>query len=600
MYQGKEAHFNIIKDVTKNLILEMENHEYKAVFDNTTDLLFTTDQTGFIKFANDKALKILNVTDKKIVGESFVSLFIDDDRSNINNTIFKSKSLDPVNLKAKFRKKGGEAVQVELTATPILDFEGNIDTFTIIGIIKQDIVKQIVVDKPTSSFEKGNQKVDSLFFSSLFHEILTPINVILGFVQDLTDNLKELTPEQKETTDIIDQNRERLLDTMNSVVDYTNILNNDIQLNITKVNITEVIDNLQKKNDSITDSHKKEFTYGKISSSLNFETDSQRYQTLAFLLFKIISRLSIKDKLYFSAVAFGGDSFLISFKDSYASLSDELYKKIVDLFSNEEKVSSDVFGLTVLTIRLAKVLLKLLKGKFHKDETDNKNCGFIFPFKFDINEIHEKDQHTEIKEVKVLTEKVKEKTIEDIKETSKVEKDETPIIAKVETPIIEEEETTPVTTDKSIRIHTIEDEPPITEESKTAPLSHDFDLSELSCLYIEDQVDSQILFKVQLKGLKEIKYAVSFEEALPLLDSEKFDFIVMDINLQGEYNGLDALKIIKKMPGYENTPIVAVTAYVLPGDREKFIATGFEDFISKPIFREKMVTALERIFIHNV
>ena len=273
---------------------------------------------------------------------------------------------------------------------------------------------------------------------------------------------------------------------------------------------------------------------------------------------------------------------MISIKDSYASLSDELYKKIVDLFSSEEKVSSDVFGLSVLTIRLTKALLKLLNGKFHKDETDNKNCGFVFPVKFDIEQINKTEQQTDTIEETVHTEKVEEKIIEKIEET----------------PIVEEEKIPPVTTERSIQIDTIEDELPITEENISTQLS-DFDLSELTCLYIEDQVDSQILFKVQLKGLKEIKYAVSFEEALPLLDSEKFDFIIMDINLQGEYNGLDALKIIKKMPDYENIPIIAVTAYVLPGDREKFIATGFEDFISKPIFREKMVSTLERIFMHH-
>ncbi len=125
------------------------------------------------------------------------------------------------------------------------------------------------------------------------------------------------------------------------------------------------------------------------------------------------------------------------------------------------------------------------------------------------------------------------------------------------------------------------------------------DLNHLTCLYIEDQVDSQILFKVQMKELKDIKYAVSFEETLPLLDTEQFDFIVMDINLQGEYNGLDALKIVHKMPGYEDIPIIAVTAYVLPGDKEKFITTGFNDFISKPIFREKIIESLKKIFLQR-
>jgi len=123
------------------------------------------------------------------------------------------------------------------------------------------------------------------------------------------------------------------------------------------------------------------------------------------------------------------------------------------------------------------------------------------------------------------------------------------------------------------------------------------DISKLNCLYLEDQVDSQILFKVQLKELHDVKFAVSFEEAQQVMLNYQFDFIVMDINLQGEYNGLDALKIIKTMPAFSSIPIIAVTAYVLPGDKEKFIAAGFDDFISKPIFKEKMMESLEKIFL---
>ncbi|MCL4280065.1 MAG: response regulator, partial [Ignavibacteriaceae bacterium] len=123
-------------------------------------------------------------------------------------------------------------------------------------------------------------------------------------------------------------------------------------------------------------------------------------------------------------------------------------------------------------------------------------------------------------------------------------------------------------------------------------------ISSLRCLYIEDQVDSQILFKVQMKDLKNIQFAASFEEALPLLDSNEFDFIIMDINLQGEYNGLDALKVIHQIPKFQKIPVIAVTAYVLPGDKEKFIATGFTDFISKPIFRDKLVESLNKIFVN--
>jgi CheY-like chemotaxis protein len=100
-----------------------------------------------------------------------------------------------------------------------------------------------------------------------------------------------------------------------------------------------------------------------------------------------------------------------------------------------------------------------------------------------------------------------------------------------------------------------------------------------------------------MKELHDVKFAVSFEEAQQVMLNYQFDFIVMDINLQGEYNGLDALKIIKTMPAFSSIPIIAVTAYVLPGDKEKFIAAGFDDFISKPIFKEKMMESLEKIFL---
>ena len=99
-----------------------------------------------------------------------------------------------------------------------------------------------------------------------------------------------------------------------------------------------------------------------------------------------------------------------------------------------------------------------------------------------------------------------------------------------------------------------------------------------------------------MKDLKLIDFAPSFEKAIPLLQANKYDFIVMDINLQGEYNGLDALRAIQKMKGFEKMPIIAVTAYVLPGDRDRFIKAGFSNFITKPILKDKMENILKQIF----
>jgi CheY-like chemotaxis protein len=145
---------------------------------------------------------------------------------------------------------------------------------------------------------------------------------------------------------------------------------------------------------------------------------------------------------------------------------------------------------------------------------------------------------------------------------------------------------------------------PLQAQSESVPLETEsvkenrvLDLSQLSCLYLEDQLDSQMLFKVQFKDLKSIEFAQSFENALPLLKTKKFDFIVMDINLQGEYNGLDAMRIIQKMPGFKDLPIIASTAYVQPGARDNFIAAGFSEFVSKPLLREKLLDVLRIFFL---
>jgi CheY-like chemotaxis protein len=262
------------------------------------------------------------------------------------------------------------------------------------------------------------------------------------------------------------------------------------------------------------------------------------------------------------------------------------------LFADQKKSSTRDLGISRITIHLAMSLLSLLSGKFEVIELgkDKSDCRFVFPLEVQ-NAVLVEPQEVPVPEFK-RTE------IADIVVEPKVEEQpEEPVPAE---PLHEEEH---VEEEIQVEKHFVEPakkpDLPLTAKKSAAKVPSGFSISSLSCLYIEDQVDSQILFKVQMKELKEIKFAVSFEEALPLLNNFHFDFLVIDINLQGEYNGLDALRIIHKMPGLEEIPIIAVTAYVLPGDREKFIASGFNDFISKPIFHEKMVDVLSKIFIPN-
>ena len=617
-FNEKDTHFNIVRDVTQKLEIEKKNQLYKSAFDNSQSLLFITDNTGFITFVNNVVLEVLGFSRDEIQNSSFAALVRNEDRGTIATSIFQTHMMDPVSLNMDIKKADGSFIPAELTATPILNYRGEIDSFIIIGKIEQEVIvreviKEVEVEKPVSDSGKPlpafpSKVINEDFLSSMFHEILTPINVIIGFVQELTDDASNLTPEQKEAADIINQNRTTLLNTMNSIMEYSNMGKDNYEIKPQSISITEIVDFLQKDIEELSGNAGVDFAYGKISSSLRFESDKSKFQQLISLLLRITIRLTKEKKIYFSAYQTDDEKFAVSIKDGYSSVSVYLMDNIKALFSDSDSGNGKDFGISRLTLKLAKNLLQLLNGKFEVlSKGDKPDYGFIFHLGFSIV--------PETMEDSISRTDKEEKQFIIPKEIPEVKKDITRDEPK---PKISEEGFEEVPSSRIILNKFTFDEQEI---DKPEPLGFDeelinleneirdikpfrklekLDLSLMSCLYLEDQIDSQILFKVQMKELKQIKFAVSFEEALPLLDNEQFDFIIIDINLQGEYNGLDALKIIRKMPAYMNIPIIAVTAYVLPGDKEKFVAAGFRDFISKPIFKEKMVDSLERIFLTQI
>ena len=69
----------------------------------------------------------------------------------------------------------------------------------------------------------------------------------------------------------------------------------------------------------------------------------------------------------------------------------------------------------------------------------------------------------------------------------------------------------------------------------------------------------------------------------------------MDINLGEDETGVDVMLKIRELPGYKNIPIVAVTAYALPGDRERFLQAGFDGYIGKPFTKQQLFRMMDQV-----
>src|SRR6516165_9455507 len=105
---------------------------------------------------------------------------------------------------------------------------------------------------------------------------------------------------------------------------------------------------------------------------------------------------------------------------------------------------------------------------------------------------------------------------------------------------------------------------------------------------VEDNPDNRLLVRVILESFYQVvEYETGFA-ALEGLHRDKPDLVLLDISLP-ELDGGEVLRRIRADPALQQLPVVALTAHAMAGDREKYLAAGFNDYVSKPIVDEQVL-----------
>ncbi|RPI71352.1 MAG: response regulator, partial [Ignavibacteriales bacterium] len=115
----------------------------------------------------------------------------------------------------------------------------------------------------------------------------------------------------------------------------------------------------------------------------------------------------------------------------------------------------------------------------------------------------------------------------------------------------------------------------------------------LQILLVEDDQSNAGVIKFFLESTYAIDSVFRGEDAIEKAASKKYDAVLMDIDLGTGMSGLEAAKKIKKIAGYEGTPIIAVTALAMRGDKEKFLTEGCTHYISKPFKKEDLTRIIK-------
>lgn len=111
---------------------------------------------------------------------------------------------------------------------------------------------------------------------------------------------------------------------------------------------------------------------------------------------------------------------------------------------------------------------------------------------------------------------------------------------------------------------------------------------------VEDNADNRLLLHALLDGPYRIVEYENGVDALAGLRAERPDVVLLDISLPG-MDGNEILAQIRADATLRSLPVIALTAHAMAGDREKYLAGGFDDYVTKPIVDEAiLIEAIER------
>ncbi len=131
--------------------------------------------------------------------------------------------------------------------------------------------------------------------------------------------------------------------------------------------------------------------------------------------------------------------------------------------------------------------------------------------------------------------------------------------------------------------------------ARAAPIETSAFRSDLRVLVVDD---NKVNLKVAVRMLEKLGCTVDSaeggEESVRKVASTPYDVVLMDCQMP-EVDGFEATRRIRELEGAASVPIIALTANAMRGDREKCLAAGMNDFLSKPVSSAKLKETLDRI-----
>jgi PAS domain S-box-containing protein len=522
-------HEGILRDITQRKHAEDTIKTLSSALEQSPTSIIITDLKGNIEYANPKVMETTGYSYDELVG-TYVGILTTSDFISGKYEEFRNSLSSGTEWKGELqnKKKNGELFWESISVSPIRNSEGSITNYlAVMEDISEKKEKEKELIKAKEKAEES-EKLKSHFLANMSHELRTPMVGILGFSELLMNDIKN--EYQNDMMSKIHRSGQRLMSTLNLILDLSRIEAGKLDMDLKEFNISESI---KETIDLFEKIAQQKNLYIKYENNINDILVVQDERIIRDVLNNLINnavKYTNKGGINITAdeITEKGIRYcVISVKDTGIGIPANKLDVIFEEFRQVSEGISRKFEGTGLGLSITKKFVEKMNGSIKVESVQDK--GSVFTVKIPVG--------NNIVPYVIEPKKEKEAKISDIKP----------------------------------------------------------DRKKLSVIIVDDDESTALLCRFYLKQDYNVEYASSAGEAMNLVSKNNFDLILMDINLGKGKNGLEVTADIKKIKGYENIPVIALTAYAMKGDREEFIKAGCAGYISKPFTKEDFLSMIKSI-----
>lgn len=520
----------ITRDVTERKMAEENIRKLSRAVEQSPASVIITDIYGNIDYVNPKFEEVSGYTLQEVIGKNPRILKSGLISESIYRTLWDTIAEGKVwSGELHNRRKNGELYWESVSISPVKNENNSITHYL---AVKEDITRKKEIEfelKHQMEIAEESSRLKSSILANVSHELRTPMTGILGMSQILSEELQD--ENLKQFVWKIQKSGERLMTTLNSILDLSEIESNSALINVTNYNIGRSVKILLTQYEKYAIERDLFFKYSVKNKNITALVDEK------FMNQSIINLVDNAVKYTDS----GGieiiiDSFeeegktyaVFRVKDTGIGIELENKEIIFQEFRQASEGFSRSYEGTGLGLTLVKKMVELMNGRIEVESEPKKGSVFsiIVPglIMFDKKEIEEEL-------IDVMIEKAQRKSKE----------------------------------------------------------------NNLQILLVEDShINAEVAMNF-LKDFSSVDYASEGTTALKLAGEKKYSLILMDINLGPGMDGVSVCTKIKQLEGYESVPVVAITGYALSGDKDNFLSLGFDFYIAKPFTKQQLIGEVSQI-----